>query len=192
MSDETNYSPYKSLEALLDDWLAKYPESRTWQDRAEVDAQISRSLERLKAALEKQLGHSLSAPQFKALLLERLGAHTVPSLKQALDEWTKELEQRSNEMTAGLRALAGRLPKRKPRLEAIAFPATASLIFSCEQCDKGFPLEDGVRTFLSMEQAHQCIAEFSKALEPRTIACSCGHKAEYYPEDVALFVLPEK
>jgi hypothetical protein len=95
-------------------------------------------------------------------------------------------------MAAGLRALAGRPPKRKQSLEAIKFPATASLIFSCEQCDKGFSLEDGVRVLLSAEDASQLIAEFSKDLEPRTITCSCGHEAEYYPEDVALFVLPEK
>jgi len=89
---------------------------------------------------------------------------------------------------------AGRAPKRKQNIEALSFPATVRLIFSCEQCDKGFPLEDGVgvRVFLSVEHARQFIAEFSKDLEPRTITCSCGHQAEYYPEDVALFVLPEK
>ena len=95
-------------------------------------------------------------------------------------------------MAAGLRALAGRPPKRKQSLEAIKFPVTAMLIFNCEQCDKGFSLEDGVRVLLSAEDARQLIAEFSKDLEPRTITCSCGHEAEYYPEDVALFVLPEK
>jgi hypothetical protein len=104
-------------------------------------------------------------------------------------------DKRNLVMAAGLRALAGLPPKRKQSLEEIKFPATARFIFSCEQCDKGFPLEDlegGVRVFLSAEHARESIAEFSKDLEPRTITCSCGHQAEYYPEDVALFELPEK
>ena len=96
------------------------------------------------------------------------------------------------DIKAGLRALAGRAPKRKQNYEALKFPAMAMLIFSCEQRDKGFPLEDGPRMFLSEEHARQVIADFSKNLEPRAIACSCGLEAEYYPEDVAFFVLPEK
>ena len=189
MPDDTKYTPYESLEELLDDWLADNPESSMQR----VQAEMRRSLERLKAALEKQRGHSLSKQEFKTLVAKRQQLRKSPNSPQAFDEWTKELERESNKMMAGLRALSGRPPKRKPSIEAIKFPATATPIFSCEQCDKGFPLEDGVRVLLSAEQADQFIAEFSKTVEPRTIVCSsCGHEAEYYPEDVALFVLPEK
>lgn len=97
-------------------------------------------------------------------------------------------------LVGGLRALAGRPPRPPKTLSVVKYPATVRLIFNCELCDKAFPLEDkvGVRVVLDEEQARQLLANFSKDLEPRTIVCSCGHEAEYYPEDVGLFVLPEK
>lgn len=95
-------------------------------------------------------------------------------------------------MAGGLEALAGGSSNRRQSIEEMTFPATVVLIFSCGQCDKGFPLENGVRVLLSEEHARQVIAAFSKDLEARTIVCPCGREAEYYPKDVALSVLPEK
>jgi hypothetical protein len=93
---------------------------------------------------------------------------------------------------AGARALANHPHKGKLEYAALNFPTMVRLIFSCDQCGEGFPLEKGPRTFMSEEHARQIIREFSKDLEPRTIACSCGHEAEYHPTDVAVYVLPEK
>ncbi|SRR5713226_6767126 len=92
---------------------------------------------------------------------------------------------------AGMEALSGRASKRK-HYEALEYPAMVQIIFSCEQCDNAFPLEDGPRMLLSEEHARQVLKEFSKDFEPRTIACSCGRETEYCSEDVAFVALPEK
>src|ERR1700722_8825338 len=102
MPDDTKYTPYESLEELLDDWLADNPESSMQR----VQAEMRRSLERLKAALEKQRGHSLSKQEFKTLVAKRQQLRKSPNSPQAFDEWTKELERESNKMMAGLRALS--------------------------------------------------------------------------------------
>jgi hypothetical protein len=101
-------------------------------------------------------------------------------------------DKRNLVIQGALSALGGHPLKSKQSIEAIGFPAVARVIFSCKRCDKGFPLDEGVRTLLSADQARETIAAFSKDLEPRTIACSCGHEDEYRPEDVGLFVLPEE
>ncbi len=194
MADDMNNISPKALQVLLDEWLAANPESPLWQQRAEIEAQIDRSLKRLKAVLESRLQRVVSEQEVTKLLQKRLKAYKGSNLIQALQAYVAELEQTrsSKGIVAGLRALAGRPPKQRQTLETLKFPATASLIFSCQLCDKGILLENGSRTFLSMEQAQQVMGEFSRDLEPKTIECSCGYEAEYHPEDLALYVLPEK
>lgn len=93
MSNDTNYTPYSSLEELLDDLLAENPESPLWQQREEVNAQINRSLRRLKAALEGRLGRVLSNDEFKALFVQRIRGRNYSSVVLEADEWAKQIEQ---------------------------------------------------------------------------------------------------